>query len=274
MQRVPHEYWLRYLIGYLGYPYNTVSDTCRLYSLVPPDKDYYQDLKDRVSKSKPKPFRKESHAVKSWARKQRFMSLVKNDKDMQRARQALGEDKVRHALRSMILADVPRADIPVYLEAITGRRLPPRAVKLFEHFFWNRELLALSEWKAHLESEEYGKFYFSCRMKDPVWVLWRLGYRAEVSMEDAVDVVFHESVQRFVETTSMKNDRHTALTAKLWSEQMFSALDQKNKTGNALDKIIDKLRDVQIRLESTEAKDIESLSGGHHTLSGEVGDAD
>ena len=272
MQKAPHEYWLRYLIGYVDYKYDSVVDTCRMYSLPAPTKEYYAEIRTRVMKSRPKPFRKDSRAVKSWCRKQRFASLVNNDKDVSKAREAVGEDKVRHALRAMILADVPRKDIPVYLESIVSRKMTPRAVKLFEHFFWNRDFLTLGEWKEYLEEEEYGRFYLSCRMKDPIWVLWRLGYRAEVSREDALDIVYHEAVQRFVETNSMKNDRHTALTAKLWSEQIFAALDHKSKTGDALSLVVDKLREVQIKLEATEAVDIETLSGGNHSLTGGLGD--
>jgi hypothetical protein len=70
---------------------------------------------------------------------------------------------------------------------------------------------------------------------------------------------------RFFEVGSKKNSKDTALTAKLWSEQIFKSLEELNKSGDAVQEVLEDLKNITIRLEKSSIKDIEALSGGNHS---------
>ena len=248
-----------------GASYSDVISASEMYGFVPPEQRYLQELSQAIDRTKPKPFRVNSAAARTWLRRQRVMSLISADKDAVRARDYLGDTKVRPVLEALILADTPRSEIPGYCLTLTGKKVTVKSVKFFEHYFWNRNTLTLKEWDSHLSGHSSGEMLMACRERGVEYALWKLGYRVDIEHEQVVRGVLHEATMRFFEVGTKSNSKDTALTAKLWSEQIFKSLEELNKSGDAVQEVLEDLKNITIRLEKSSIKDIESLSGGNHS---------
>ena len=279
--RLPYEYWLKYLLLHPKVADDSIPGIVKLYGLAAPDEDYMRELVEVLDASKPKPYKLTNKKVKAWVRRQRVYSLLYDSPDAVAARSLFDNHRLVRTLQHLIIADTPRSKVPEYCEAIVGTRPTVSVVKLFEHYFWNRELLTYHEWQEYL-----GKYYtydgehnkkvtnwyhqdgdvlFQCHERGPEYALWKLGYREEIPTEVLVRGVLHEAAMRFFETSGMRNDRNTAMTAKMWSETIFKAVEELSKTGDAVQQVLDQLKAVAIKLEKTDIADIEELTKGEYS---------
>jgi hypothetical protein len=279
--RLPYEYWLKYMLLHPKVADDSISGVVELYGLATPDEDYMDELGEGVSANKPKPFKLKNKKVKAWIRRQRVYSLVYESPDAVAARSLFDNHRLVRTLQHLIIADTPRNKIPDYCESIVGTRPTVAVVKLFEHYFWNRELLTYHEWKAYLGKyyeyvgpkrkrvtrwyHEDGDVLFQCYERGAEYALWKLGYREEIPTDVLIRGVLHEATMRFFETGGMRNDRNTAMTAKMWSETIFKAVEELSKTGDAVQHVLDQLKAVAIKLEKTDIKDIEDVTGGEYS---------
>jgi hypothetical protein len=259
--RQPNEYWLKYMLV-SGSTQSDIVDISRLYSFTVPDRDYLRELSQKLNETKPSPFRATLKPAKAWLRRQRIMSLFTSDESAVKARTYLGNYKLRPVLEALILADTDRASIPDYCAKICGKKPSTKSVRLFEHYFWNRSLLTPSEWAGHLAGHDEGDLLLECYRRGPMYALWKLGYREEVSPDEVVKGILHESTMRYFETGSEKNSKDTAIMAKLWSEQAFRALEELGKTGDGVQQVLDELKNIAIHLEKTDISSIEALKNG------------
>ena len=261
----PNENWLKYLLVSSGPTYENIVDLAALYGFPPPLLEYLQELNGKLSETRPKPFRQDSTKVRNWLRRQRVMSLMNGDKDALKARKYLGDKKIRPVLESLILADTPRDSIPGYCEAIAGKKPSLKSVQLYEHYFWNRDSMSFFEWEVYLTCHPNGKVLLDCHERGPEFALWKLGYREDIPQDQIVKGVLHEATMRYFETTGKDNTRDTAMTAKMWSETIFRSLEEMNKTGDGVQRVLDDLKHLALRLEGTNIKDIDSVTGGNYT---------
>lgn len=260
MERHPNEYWLKYLIAVSGASYKKVSEACDLYSFPTPTRTYYNKLKEQLEKTKPKPFRLDSRRTKGWLRRQRFSSLTHNESDAVAARSLLGDWKIRPIVQTLLISGMETENVPEYVEKLVGRKLRKKVVDHFKHYFWNVALMSPAQWYDYLDGldpREKGTL-LSSRTHGPEYALWRLGYRVAVDKSDVVNMILHEATMRFMETGHMHNDRHTALTAKLWTEQIFRAMEEQEKAGD-IQHALKELKEIAIELKREEIKSFDDL---------------
>ena len=263
--RQPNEYWLKYMLIHSGASYSDIISAAEMYGFIAPTQSYLQSLRHTIDRTKPKPFRLNSVAARTWMRRQRVMSLVSADKEAIKARDYLGDTKLRPVLEALLISDTEKSRIPELCKDITGKKVTAKSVKFFEHYFWNRNLLTLKEWEGYLSEHENGDVLISCRERGTEYALWKLGYRIDIEHEEVVRGVLHEATMRFFEVGTKANSKDTALTAKLWSEQIFRSLEELSKSGDAVQEVLEDLKNITIRLEKSSIKDIEALSNGNHS---------
>ncbi len=261
----PHEYWLKYMLAYVEASIEEVQTASELYGLGVPTKEELTSIRKNLKKTRPSPFRENSVKVKNWIRRQRFMSMVNKGKYLVEARNILGDRRLRHVVQALVIADLEADAIAVYCKEITGKTLHKKSIKLFKHYFWNAATLSLPEWSEYLKDSPYKDFYLNCRERGEDYTLWKLGYRIEKTDNELVTTMLHEAQARFFETTSDDNTKDTAMKAKLWSEVVFKALEEKNKSGDAVKQVLDELKSISIHLQKDDIPSIGELSGGRHS---------
>lgn len=261
----PNEYWLKYMLVFVSSDYAQIANAAKLYEFAVPDKAYVTSLLAKLDETKPNPFRLDTLATKNWLRRQRLMSMGTGGKDAMLAREYLSEAKVRSVLETLIIADTPREDIPEYVKEITGRKTTVEAVKLFEHYYWNRNLLSHRQWMDYLDDRSDRWLLLNSYDQGHEYALWKLGYRIQTSQEELVDAMLHEAAMRYLETRTMVNGEKTALTAKMWSEVVFKSIEEKDKKGDQAMKVAQEIREIAIKLEKASIKSIKELTGGSYS---------
>ena len=256
----PNEYWLKYMLMFSGLTLEQIAEMAIMYEMTPPDTTYLSALRDKLLETRPTPFRITSTEARAWVRRQRFMSLVKEDKYAVKARDLLGDTRVRPIVEALILSDMPHDEVSSYTKIITGAQVSKRTLEMFQHYFWNRDLLSTRQWYSYLEGHPKNITLKACYALGPKFALWKSGYRPELQQKEVIKGLFDESAMRFFETTAMPNGKDTAMTAKLWAENIFRATEELNRTGDAVQQVVDGLRDIAIKLGKRDISSIHELA--------------
>jgi hypothetical protein len=114
----PNEYWLKYMLTFSGLRRGQIIALAEMYGMVPPSAGYLSELNSKLNETKPAPFRLNSSGVLSWVRRQRFMSLYREDTEAVQARSILGDDKKRLIIEALTLTETPAATISDYLSLL------------------------------------------------------------------------------------------------------------------------------------------------------------
>lgn len=248
MSRQPNEYWLKYMLVFSGATREQIRETAKMHRLTPPDLTYLRSLSTQLDLTKPNPFRRESTGGRAWIRRQRIMSLAVEDSHAVGARSLLDDNKVRPILEALIMAGMEPSDISTYVRLITKRAVPADTVDKYRHYFWNRDLLSVAEWGEYLHKHPNGSTLMSCHHLGSEYALWTVGYRVEVSKQEALQMILHESIMRFAELGTHRNGVQTATAAKFWAENTFKAIESLDKKGDSIKEVVADLRAISIRL--------------------------
>jgi hypothetical protein len=257
--KYPNEYWLKYMILFSGLTLEQIAQTAAMYEMVAPDAGYLRDLRAKLEQSKPSPFRLDFGRTKAWVRRQRIMSLAREEKSSVQARDILGNTKCRPVIEYLLLANMPPEEIANYTQKITGKRISKRVINMYSHYFWNRDLLSVDQWMSFFEKHPRGDILKSCYSQGAEYALWRLGYRVDLPLDDVFRSVFHESAMRFMETSGYPNTKDTAMTAKMWAESLFKASEALTRSGDPMKAVMNEIRDIAINLGSRKISSLEDL---------------
>ncbi len=259
MNHQPHEYWLKYMLLFSGATLEGVVQAATLYQMVPPPLEYLRALRDQLEETKPSPFRMTSGATRSWVRRQRVMSMANNEPAAVEARQLLADNKLRPILEALLTADVGVDKVVKHVLTLTGRTLSKEVVDRYRHYFWNRDLMSLADWTAYLDEYPGGRDLLSCRKQGEEFALWKLGYRVELSKQEVLQTILHESAMRFVELNGYNNGMKTATAAKFWADNVFRSIEALDKGGDSVKQVVDSLRDLSIKLGRREVSSVERV---------------
>lgn len=262
MLRQPNEHWLRAVLVATDASATELKELAVGYGFHPPSNEYYKYLVESIKDGRPSAIDLRSAETQLYLRRQRLTSAVRRDSDFEMACSALMNGRVRKVLEHLLLSEAPVEEIPEYLKSITGARMEARAVRVYAHFFWNRSILSDAEWDRYLSNagHEDRSTLIGGIVHGYEYALWQLGYRVEVPTPDAMRMIMNEGLMRFMETKNMKNGKDTALTAKLWSEQVHQASTALSAGGDGLGQVLDKLRAISIKLETNDTPGVDTIN--------------
>lgn len=255
----PNEYWLKYMLLFSGMNLEQISEIASLYNFPAPSVTYLRALRDKLNESKPSPFRITSSSTRSWARGQRLLSMATDEPSATKARDLLGNNICRPVIEALLISGMGTKEVSEYTGAITGVKVSKRCVGMYRHYFWNRDLLSVSEWYSFLDDYPRGDLLKGCFDQGPDYALWKLGYRVEISKDEVIRGLLHESTMRYFETSREENSKDTAMMAKLWSEQVFKSVEMMDRTGDAVKQVLTELKDLAIKLGRREISSIQDL---------------
>jgi hypothetical protein len=258
----PNEYWLKYMLLFSGLRIQQIPNAAELYGMQVPSVEYLRFLNAELSKTKPTSLRIENQGTRSWARGKRVLSMALDSPEALKARDILGNNRCRPVLEALLISDMPMEDVVKYSKEISGVGASVRTAKTYKHYFWNRDLLSVSQWYEFLKGHPRGKLLRGCYDQGPEYTLWKLGYRVEIGKEAILRGLLHESSMRFFETSQRENDKETAMTAKLWSEQIFKSIEILDRSGDAAQQVLSELKEIAIRLGKRDISSMESLEDG------------
>lgn len=259
MNRQPNEFWLKYMLLFSGATLEQIVQTANLYQMIPPTLEYLRALRDQLEQTKPSPFRMSSHATRNWVRRQRIMSMAAGEQSAVAARELLADNRLRPILETLLMTDLDLGKVVEHVYTLTGRTVSKEVVDRYRHYFWNRELMSLNDWNEYLADHPRGRDLLSCQRQGEEFALWKLGHRVELSKQDILQTVLHESAMRFVELNGHHNGIKTATAAKFWAENVFKSIEALDRTGDSVKQVVDSLRELSIKLGKREISSVERL---------------
>lgn len=260
--RLPNEYWLKYLIAAQQLNNAQIRDIAALHGFTQPEDDYLKLLRDPIDSSRPKSARTGSAKHTTWLKGLRVYSMAENTLEAGDARALLDNTRSRPALETLLVTDSTVEDIAKSLGALFGIDVSIAAINLYRHYFWNRDLLTSVQWFDFLEAHPQKWLMRNCYSQGLDYALWKLGYRKELPKDEVLRSVIHEAAMRFFETSMFPNNKDTALAAKMWSESLFRAYEEADRSGDAVKEIVEELKEVSIRLGRRGIPSIEEKTNG------------
>ncbi len=251
--RFPCEYYIRYLL--LSLTVAEVKEQVELLGYPAPNENYLKRLNretKKVNKSTGKEMRK-------WARDNRVYSMLAQTKDSVEARQLTVDPNFRSVMETLLMSGLPSDKIAENFSVLSGNPLDSSVVELYEHYFWNRKIMAQDDWEKFLRRYPNGQDLYRCWLSPPAVALWKVGISPRLDEKHIVDKILGDSFMRWEETNSMKNSKDTAITAELWSKVMFKALDERRQGGDALSRILMNMHEATLRLRSMNVPDARLL---------------
>jgi hypothetical protein len=260
---LPCENWIKFMLAEDGATNKQVCDSLSMYGVYGAPNSYYLDaLRQRIGHPPKHPSLK-----RGWYRRRKLLALYRNTENMQKARDILGNSRVRSCLETLLLAQCEADLIPQYTKRITGLKVPSEVGALYGHYFWDITLLSREQWYLFLKDVDHPeRFIFMNAHRNGVeFALWKQGYREKLDHTKIAEVGAHEAIMRFFETGSMLNDRHTALTASLWVETYMKFVGHLKDQGGGLDEVINRLQSIAMKLDTTPIADIDEVTKGMHS---------
>jgi len=257
----PCEYWIKYLATYEGLTNADINSLLLMHGYLPEQDEYISCVRNKALSVRPKGVHLDSPNGRPYLRKQRILSLVRNDAPAKRAREIVSESRLRAILEALLIADVPDVDAATHASTLSRRLVTREEVSIFRHYFWNVDALTLNQWREYLEQYQgvHGRRLKTYYGRGGQFVLWKLGQRGTMSVDDAVDLIFQESAHRFAELASYPNGQDTAMASKMWAENVFKASELLSKTDGAIRQSLENLGKVALQLGRREISSIETL---------------
>ena len=259
--RQPNENWLKAMIVLTGANAERLRELATLYEFHPPANKYYSILVEMLAEGRPTEVNLGDPRVLSYLHKHKILSIARGTPHTVAAKSLLSNHKTRRVLDILLLTEAPLADVARYLRELTGVTAEEQALKAYMHYYWNRDLLSRQEWATYFRSAGHPEEEI---LKDALYrgheyALWKLDYRVEVPSTEAIRVIMHESMMRFLESRGAKNSKDTALMAKLWSDQVFQSAEVLSRNGESIGKVLDRLREISIKLDPSDLQGPDSL---------------
>jgi hypothetical protein len=260
--------------------------------------DYLSDVyidKVRATTKPPSPFYptdKRHRKSFNFINDERINRLFQPDDDMRIAKHILEVPRAKEFVEVMLLVHVPQPAIAEYLVKHRNIRCTPAALQLYQHYFWNLELLDSSEMRVLLalrfntadlrvhELKSHKKLATSAYYKDPRKVAADLPYAPTTAllaqmrlgvlpgkgnlalrMGEARDM----SIMRAIESVQQDgpNDNMKFLNYVNGARILEELLQLVAKPEDHMQQFV---REISLRADTKKLPSINELSGGQHTV--------
>lgn len=223
---------------------------------------------------------------------ERIHRLFVPDKAMMMARRILQKPLAKEFVESMLLARVPLSPIASYVSQNRGVSITAEALQLYQHYFWNVELLDSSEMRVLLalrvdqaeetvpELKNKKKALTSAYYKDPRKVAADLPYSPTTAMLAQMRLGIRpgkvDLVLRMMEARDLSIIRATEAIQQDGRDDSMKFLNYVNG-GRILEELLqlvskpedsmqEALRAIALRTETRDLPTIHQLSDGRHTV--------
>lgn len=208
----PSEFFIKYLL-ILGddLSLESINTNLELYGISTVTENeitlYKEDLKDV-----PKDFRpwESSHRPSvSWLKKKRLYSMVHPDKGMLEMRDSiLSNPRLRENVERMILGNVSFVESSNRLAKL-GTMVSDVAISEYKHYFWNTEVMGISDWAYYLERDSTRRTsaskspYSLALLAGPEVAMYRVGVQKQLDSKKIMMEVQSELYHSFLETKTL-----------------------------------------------------------------------
>ncbi len=220
-------------------------------------------IKDDLSDGRPARVHPGSDGTMAWLMRHGLVDGFFTSKPFRDADTSIQPNRnVRRIVEALLLANVSHEEVATVASSRTGVLVTSQAVAAYESYFFDWKVVDPEELRRLFTSGPDGRVYRTIFMSGRSEIaLWKLGFKVDVQIKDALQHVANEAFMRFVETTTMDNGMSTAMAAGKWYEILTDAharISELSGTGK-VSEIVEILRRVEMQTANPEIKSIEEL---------------
>lgn len=259
-RQYPFDNWIRYLLLTLRPSYDDLSRLLKSARFPVPSEEYVGELQSELRARKP-PRTFTSPAGRMWLRKNRLYGLVLSTEDALAAKRLVHDHPMRERVESLLVAGLSSDAVVAGLLCLSPRPFPRKVVELYRHYFWDFSRMSVGDAHAFFSAyqNENGLRLRAFYGRGPEFALWKLGYQTDVPGDTAAHMVYLESFYRFAELHTFSNDQNVALSAQLWTNQMYKSLEHLSGGGKDMEQVVAQLSNLSLKLGRREISSIEDL---------------
>lgn len=247
----------------LGVPNHKMKDECRLRLMpIPSDKDL-QTLRDVFAEGRPARVHPGSEGTAAWLLRHGLADGFFGARAYRDADTVIQPNRnARRLVEALLLANVEHDEVSAVASNRTGLAITRTAVAAYENYFFCWKTADSETLRNLFTAGPDGRMYRTVFMSGRSEIaLWKLGFKVDVELRDALQHVANEAFMRFVETTTLDNGMSTAMAAGKWYEILTDAhsrIKELSGTGK-VSEIVEILRKVEMQTANPEIKSIEEL---------------
>jgi len=155
IRRSPAEYFIRFLISRREHEVGTLMTILEDHQMASVGRRYLEELQEKMEPF-PDPWAISPEAegyeeTMAYLRKQNIHDLWFPTAAVQEAFRILGEPRLRENVEQLILSSLRFEEIVAKINKYHNTSLTVDGLASFQHYFWNRRLLSMSEWIAFMD---------------------------------------------------------------------------------------------------------------------------
>lgn len=273
MKAHPAIYWAKFYLTRRSHTYDGVAQLLSVSQLGGLNADELRDIDAEMDYPRPfNPHNLRDRESQRFLRKEGVYEAWRNGPDMQKALEILATDKLRQLIETYILSPIrPDQAVRKLKREFPLAKVTVKAYELFQHYFWNRELMTSLQW---------GKFVEDRRADNDQWtqlalnssgpggvqaVLWKTGtgplrgVETNRAFTDARNIAYMMIMQIAMEPPS-----------RYHSEMLLNYLRAMKMAQEGIDASSDAIRDVvqafsafKMRHAEIQTPSVQQLSGGN-----------
>jgi hypothetical protein len=157
LRHSPAEYFIRFLISKREYDLGTLVTILEDHQMESVGRRYLEELQEKMEpfpdpwETSPSGDSEAYEETVAYLRKHNIHELWFPTPAVAEAYRILGEPRLRENIEQLILSSLRFEDIVTKANKYHGASLTVEGVSAFQHYFWNRRLLSMSEWIAFMD---------------------------------------------------------------------------------------------------------------------------
>jgi len=216
MHAHPSHYFIKYmLVSQDDIALDSVNSTLALHGMAPVEPLHLVEIRTEMGEP-PEDFRPWDRSHKPtnrWLRKQKTHSLFHPDEATFEMREGiLKNPTLRRKVEGLLLGNVSYREIAYRLQK-DGLPVTDLAVAEYRHYFWNTEVMGLSDWAAYFELDKgeegtgrtaaTASVYNSALLAGPGLALYRMGVKKALDRQVVMLEIHEELYYTFMEIKSL-----------------------------------------------------------------------
>lgn len=212
----PSHYYIKYLlIIQEDLSNDSINSTLTFHGMAPADQKCLAQIRAEVQEIPEDfaPWDKSHQLTNRWLRSQKIYSFVHpDDGTLEMRDRILGSPRLRRDVEGLLLGNVGVREAAFRLQKL-GHPVSEVAIAEYRHYFWNTEVMGLSDWIAYFEVDESevgtrrtlaGRhFYENSLVAGAPVALYRIGVKRQIERRQILEELQAELYHSFLEVKGL-----------------------------------------------------------------------
>lgn len=272
MNEHPARYWITFLISRCEHTFDEIKAMCHMVQLGAVTNEYLAHIRDALYVDMPVPFKGNSLAHRPssiFIRKHQIHEAWARTEPMKEAIDLLSDPHRRALVETFILSPLKPGQAVLRINRKFDSHLTEDGYRLFQHYFWNNQLLNGEEWGNYIRQRRVAHsewLQLAVKAQGPSGVqllLWKTGVgaarhvNANKMFTHLRDIAYFKALE--LEHVPAGKEHSTAFRNYVQSAKM--AQEEATASATAMTDILDSFRAFRLSSQEQEVTTVDALGG-------------